>query len=278
MPRTARKKSESGIYHIILRGINKQTIFEDEEDSIKFLETLVTYKEISGYKIYAYCLMGNHIHLLLKEENEDLGIVMRRIGASYVYWYNLKYGRCGHLFQDRYKSEPVEDENYFLTVLRYIHQNPLKTGVVKDIASYTWSSYCEYVETTSGDSSYGCQKQQLQKPSPLVCQKPLLLVCDVGYALGLFEEDREKGMDSFKRFHEVESDDKCLDIDDKKRITDKEAIEIVKRICHITHCTDIKGFKKDKRDRCLKALKKEGLSMRQIARVTGISRGTIMKV
>lgn len=299
MPRTARKKSESGIYHIILRGINKQTIFEEEEDSITFLETLGTYKEKSGYKVFAYCLMGNHIHLLLKEENEELGIVMRRIGASYVYWYNEKYGRCGHLFQDRYKSEPVENEKYLLTVLRYIHQNPLKAGVVKDVASYRWSSYWEYVggnqtsgdssygcsktTETSWDSSYGCQKQQPQKPSPMVCQrqqpeKTSQLICDVDYVLGLFDEDREKAMDSFKEFHEINSDDKFMDIDEKRRITDKEAIDIIKKTCHVVHCTDIQGFERDKRDRCLKALKKKGLSMRQIARLTGVSRGIIMKL
>ena len=117
MPRTGRERSKSGIYHIVLRGSNRQTIFEDEEDAIKFLQTLQTYKETSGYKIYAYCLMGNHVHLLLKEEQEELGIIMRRIGASYVYWYNWEHQRCGHLFQDRYKSEVVEDENYLLTVL-----------------------------------------------------------------------------------------------------------------------------------------------------------------
>ena len=76
--RTARKKSKSGIYHIILRGINRQTIFEDEEDAAKFLQTLEDYKEKSGYKVYGYCLMGNHIHLLLKEEKEELGVIMRR--------------------------------------------------------------------------------------------------------------------------------------------------------------------------------------------------------
>ena len=68
MPRQARRKSESGIYHIMLRGINKQVIFEDEEDNFKFLETLKKYKAISGYKIFAYCLMSNHVHLLLKIE------------------------------------------------------------------------------------------------------------------------------------------------------------------------------------------------------------------
>jgi len=109
VPRQARKKSASGIYHIVLRGINQQVIFEDEEDNNKFIETIKTYKAISGYKIYAYCLMSNHVHLLLKVEKEDLDLIIKRIAGSYVYWYNWKYHRRGHLFQDRFKSEPVED-------------------------------------------------------------------------------------------------------------------------------------------------------------------------
>jgi len=129
MPRQARRKSESGIYHIMLRGINQQQIFEDEEDSLRFLETLLKYKEQCGYEIYAYCLMGNHIHILLKEGKENLTLVLKRIAGSYVYWYNWKYRRSGHLFQDRFKSEPVEDDEYFLTVIRYIHQNPIKAGI-----------------------------------------------------------------------------------------------------------------------------------------------------
>lgn len=136
MPRSARNKSSTGIYHIILRGINKQRIFEDNEDNRKFLETIKTHQETSEYQIYAYCLMSNHVHLLMKEGNENLGMAFRRIGASYVYWYNWKYNRRGHLFQDRYRSEAVETDEYFLTVLRYIHQNPIKAGITKEIHSY----------------------------------------------------------------------------------------------------------------------------------------------
>ena len=104
MPRKPREKSSTGIYHVILRGINGQVIFEDHEDFEKFLQTIIKYKDVSEYEIYAYCLMSNHVYLLIKEGKEDLGIVFRRIGARYVYWYNWKYNRRGHLFQDRYKS------------------------------------------------------------------------------------------------------------------------------------------------------------------------------
>src|SRR5690554_3854054 len=126
MPRRAREKSSTGVYHVMLRGINKQKIFHDQEDYEKFIEIVKNYKELCTYELYAYCLMSNHFHLLIKEGKEELAAVFRRIGAKYVYWYNLKYKRCGHLFQDRYRSEVVETQQYLLTVLRYIHQNPLK--------------------------------------------------------------------------------------------------------------------------------------------------------
>ena len=102
MPRKARIESKSGIYHIMLRGINRQQIFEDDEDFEKFLWVLKDVKQLSRFKLYGYCLMGNHIHLLLKPENEPLELIFRRIGSKYVYWYNLKYQRTGHLFQDRF--------------------------------------------------------------------------------------------------------------------------------------------------------------------------------
>ena len=81
--------------------------------------------------LLAYCLMGNQIHLLLKEGKESLEQVFKRIGGRFVYWYNVKYQRVGHLFQDSFKSERVDDEAYLLAVIRYIHQNPVKAGITQ---------------------------------------------------------------------------------------------------------------------------------------------------
>ena len=100
----------------MLRGINGQIIFEDKEDYEKLVQIIIDYKEVCEYEIYAYCFMSNHIHLLIKEGREDLEIVFRRIGARYVYWYNRKYKRSGHLFQDRYKSEAVKNDKYLLGI------------------------------------------------------------------------------------------------------------------------------------------------------------------
>ena len=93
---------------------------------------------------YAYCLMGNHFHLLIRERDERVGETIKRIASSYVYYYNRKYGRDGHLFKERFKSEPVNDMEYFTVLLRYIHQNPVKAGIVEKVKDYEFSSWGEY--------------------------------------------------------------------------------------------------------------------------------------
>lgn len=246
MPRQARKKSQSGIYHIMLRGINGQVIFEDSQDKEKFLETLKTYKTISEYKVFAYCLMSNHIHLLLKVEKEDLDLIVKRIAGSYVYWYNWKYKRRGHLFQDRFKSEPIEDDSYFLTVLRYIHQNPIKSGICRRIDEYRFCSYNEYIT------------------------KPYIV--DNEFCFEII--DREE----FIRFNNENNADICLDIEENNfRLTDEEAKIIIQKISKCKNATEFQNLSIDKRDKYLKVLREKGLSIRQISRLTGISFNIVRK-
>ncbi len=251
MPRVAREKSSTGVYHILLRGINREAIFHDDEDMERFLLSLMKCQEKSGFKLYAYCLMTNHNHFLIKEEKEETGIIMKRIGAGYVRWYNWKYNRCGHLFQDRFRSEAVEDESYLLTVLRYIHQNPVKAGMTKSVGDYRWSSY---VETIKGNN-----------------------LLDTDFVLGLFDDDREKALKAFRAFNEVEVDDVCLELEKMKRVTDREAEKIIKIICDIEHCAELASFLPDKRNFFFGKLKKEGLTTRQLERITGVGRSIIIK-
>lgn len=252
VPRVARIKSNSGIYHIIMRGINRQTLFEDEEDYNKFIQTIQRYKETSEYNIYAYCLMGNHLHLLLKEGKEPLETVMRRICGSYVYWYNKKYERVGYLFQDRYKSEPVEDKEYLLTVIRYIFQNPIKAGIVTNIHNYKWTNYLDY---TKGSNQ-----------------------TDIDFILSIFNTDRENAIREFKEHMNRYNDDKCLEIQEKQRITDIDAREIIKIHCKVDHASDLQKYDIATRNLYIKDLKDiYGLSIRQIERLTGINRGIIQR-
>ena len=185
--------------------------------------------------------MGNHVHILLKEGKENLTLVLKRIAGSYVYWYNWKYRRCGHLFQDRFKSEPVEDDAYFLTVIRYIHQNPIKAGICKNIDGYKFSSYNEYIN------------------------KPNLV--NVDFCLGIIDKEQ------FIEFNNEFNDDICLDIRDNDfRLTDDEALKIIWKICKCKSVSDFQKLDKIKRNYYIEKLYKHGLSIRQISRLTGLSR------
>ena len=248
MPRAPRIKSQSGIYHIMLRGINQQVIFEDDEDYLKFIDTLINYKAVSGYKVFAYCLMSNHIHILLKVENEDLDLIMKRVAGSYVYWYNWKYYRKGHLFQDRFKSEPVEDDMYFMTVLRYIHQNPVKAGIVDAVDKYRFSSYNDYIKEESE-------------------------IIDLDFASFMMKKDE------FTASNNEKNDDVCLNVNPGDlRINDIDAKKIIKKISKCDSPTEFQQLEQKKRDEYIKKLKNKGLSIRQISRLTGVSFSIVRKI
>jgi len=140
MPRRARQRGGTGIYHVMLRGVNRDPIFLDDEDHERFLVALRTAREISGCTVLAYCLMDNHAHLVLRTGHEPLGLVVKRVGVRYAPWFNHKYGRVGHVFQDRFKSVPVETDPHFVSLLRYVWNNPVKAGLVDRPDEYRWSS------------------------------------------------------------------------------------------------------------------------------------------
>lgn len=140
MPRQARQLSESGLYHVMLRGVNRDAIFLEDADCERFLQALAEVKEASGCRVLAYCLMHNHVHLVLRAGDEPIGAIVKRLGVRYAGWFNHKYGRVGHLFQDRFKSLPVDDDAYLVTLLRYVWNNPVAAGLVAVPEDYRWSS------------------------------------------------------------------------------------------------------------------------------------------
>lgn len=245
MPRAARQKSNSGIYHIMLRGINKQNIFEENEDKDRFLDVLRECKVISGYKVFGYCLMSNHVHLLMKFETEQPELVFKRIGGRYVYWYNMKYQRIGHLFQDRFRSEPVNDEAYLLTALRYIHQNPVKSGLCKQVEEYEYSSYGEYVG------------------------RRYLVDTDTVYGI-ISKED-------FAEFNNQQNNDSCLDISEEVRfrLTDEQVKKEIYRLTKCENIAEMQVLGDAAKSRLVCKLYSCGGSVRQISRLTGISKGIV---
>ncbi len=144
MTRQARTIADSGVYHIMLRGNERKNIFQQDEDKQRFLDGVIKKQREIQFSVYAYCLMDNHIHLLMKSSKEDLASIMKGISVRYALFYNWKYNRVGHVFQDRFKSETIENDRYLLAAVRYIHNNPVKAGISKTPGSYRWSSYSQY--------------------------------------------------------------------------------------------------------------------------------------
>lgn len=244
MARAAREKSESNLYHIMLRGINRQQIFMEDEDYRKFLGVVNECREISGFRLHAYCLMGNHIHMLLQTAGEPPEQVMKRIGTRYVVWYNNKYSRTGHLFQDRYRSEPVQNDAYFLTALRYILNNPVKAGICKNPEEYLYSSAPDYF---SGGG-----------------------MTDTAFAEGL------TGRDALLEYIRQPSEEICMD-DEPPRANDKVAMNIICGISGKRDSADALHEISDHPERYIRRLRHEGLSIRQISRLTGLSFGIVRK-
>ena len=247
MPRQARRKSESGIYHVMLRGINQQQIFEDSEDCEKFLQILKDCKVVSEYKLFAYCLMGNHIHILIQEDTEPIEQVMKRISTRFVYWYNIKYQRIGHLFQDRFKSEPVEDDAYFITVIRYIHQNPLKAGLCKNIYDYKYSSYNDFFKDCD--------------------------LIDKDFVFDIIP------LEMFEEFNSQNANDKCLEIESKPiiRVTDEQAQKIIFKYSRCKSVAEFQKLKITLKEKYIKKIHENGVSIRQIVRLCGESKGIVEK-
>ncbi len=256
MARKPREKSGTGIYHVMMRGINRQDIFEDEGDYRYFKKILfeIVYPTDNEKNIplnprcafYAFCLMPNHVHLLVRETEEPLSSVIARISSNYARYYNLKYLRYGHLFQDRYRSEPVNDQSYFFTLLQYIHQNPVAAGISKTVDDYPWSSWAEFKLYQSGIDS----------------------ICKVEHVLRkLSLNDLEELVNTM-----LPKSQSILDYDSGVSFrSDDEVREFLKRKYKIRTPEDILLYTKDRRKEMLADAKAFGATYRQLSRLTGVS-------
>jgi REP element-mobilizing transposase RayT len=245
MSRSERKTSSTGIYHVLLRGINRQRIFEEAEDYIQFLDCIEDVNKLSGFTLYAYCLMGNHAHLLLKEGAEPLAMIFRRLGTRYASWFNKKYERGGHLFQDRFRSEPVEDDDYFLTVLAYIYQNPVKGGVCRFPVDYEWSSR-RFLEKGGGVVDEAALSEILSIED--IKQKEANLIEDE-----TFEPMRGR----------------------RPAYADKEVAIIMRQLCGARNASDLQKMPEEKQRGIVAGMRENRVPIRQIARVTGLSKGLV---
>ena len=257
MPRKSRETSGTGIYHVMLRGINRQNIFYDIYDYELFLNQLrkLTHPEDERHQplpprciIHAYCLMPNHVHLLLREKEEPLASVMKSIGVAYAWHYNKKFQHIGPIFQDRFRSEPVNTDAYFFTLMRYIHQNPIKAGLVKEVCEYEWSSWHEYESTP-----FICSTKPVTNRMPFEELKALV-------------------------FEPLPKTTFVLDIDnDKRRRTDEEVSQLLITEFGLRNPQDVLLLSKERQKDAIRLARDFGASIRQIERLTGLSFYTICK-
>jgi len=144
MPRQARLDVPGALHHIMLRGINKASIFEDDQDRGLFLDRFEKNVTAADAQVYAWVLMTNHVHVLFKSGKQGISAVMRKQLTWYAQYYNYRHNRSGHLFENRYKSVLCDEDNYLLALIRYIHLNPLRAGIVKtleELDRYPWCGH-----------------------------------------------------------------------------------------------------------------------------------------
>jgi len=255
LPRQPRRKSYSDVYHCMLRGINKQDIFFDKKDYLEFQSIIKRTKNIFSYKLYSYVLMPNHIHLEIKDEKQKLSQIMHSISTSYANYFNKKYKRVGHLFQNRFQSRNVENSYYILNLVRYIHQNPIKAGIC-EMNKYSWSSYSEYFK-----------KEKLKNEDCIVDTDEILL---------MFSTKNNNVKSEFFEFNR-----KCLKFHDslelleyemRNKLTDEEVIYFIKQEIGIENIQEIQKYNINYRDDIIQRIKKiKGITQKQIARILGVN-------
>lgn len=254
MPRKPRLLSSTGIYHTVLRSVNQHIIFEEDSDYQKFLYILRDSKKKYSIDIYAYCIMDNHIHMLIKSSPENLAPFFQSLGTRFAQWYNNKYARIGHLFQDRYFSTAIENDSSFLSALVYIHNNPVKANICLYPSEYRFSSYNAY---------YGAK-------NPLV---------NISYAHDIVGS-REELQKYFSNPTPSNQED-LIDVGEQQKLfytTDENAIQIFKDVTHLNSVSEIAHVNKVQRNAFIRELRDRGVTVKQIARIIDVSPKTVTRI
>ncbi|MGE5417107.1 MAG: transposase [Acidobacteriota bacterium] len=258
MARVQRELSPTGCYHIMLRGNERKKIFLDSGDRQRFLDTLAKKKNEIDFAFYAYCLMDNHIHLVIRDDQNQIAVIMKGIATSYAMFFNIKYSRVGHVFQDRFKSEPIVDERQLLAAIRYVHNNPVKAGMVDRPDAYEWSSYQDYLNKSNAT------------------------FVDVKSILEMFASNRQSALREFKRFSDQQDDCAFLDESEESIRTVEEGRQYLSEyMAKAWPGASLEDLLEDKKTRSelIKTLKIEtSLSIRKIAELLGVNRRVVERV
>ena len=246
--RTAREIAASGFYHVVTRGNGRQIIFESDDDRAAFVRMLQECTRAEKVSVIAWCLMENHVHLVLLDPDGRLSETMRVLLTRYANRFNARTGHVGHVFQERFYSETIESDRQLLAAVRYVHLNPEKAGLCA-AEKYQWSSYSEYV---GGGSAWLTRTE---------------VVLDMLQGSeGFVSLIRESG-DAYAYVPRFELSDEA---DALTVATDALAA------AGLCAPGDVKGLSRSRRNRAIAVLSELGFSIRRIERMTGVGRGAIV--
>lgn len=245
MARQARIKSSTGIYHVMIRGINKEKIFIYEGNKAKLLNIIKEIKVEIDFSIIAYCIMDNHLHLLIKSSDDNLALIMKKLCVKYAMYYNKIIERYGYVYQNRFRSEAVEDERYLLCVLRYIHNNPVKAHITEDLLNYKWSSINDYITENS----------------EILCDKHIKLILD-------FFKDKN----DFIKFHKLYDNYLYIDTIEEEKNNIQNIVQKTIEMYSINNGLEYKNFKqKHKEEVAILLLNLKMITQNEIADLCNLS-------
>lgn len=255
MPRGPRRTSPTEIYHIMVRGNERKAIFAEGTDKERFLAAIREKKKGIPVSIYAYCIMDNHAHLLLRGVLDPLAALMKNVGISFAKYYNAKYDRVGHVFQDRFRSEVIKTEAQLFAVMRYIHFNPVKVWGVTAL-EYPWSSYSGYI---AGRDQAG--------------------ILDAGDVWAIFGDDLSSSQRQFMFLHERPTEEAFfLEVEEDRESPEEYVLNFLRQ--HKLTREELSSPAHARHTATLLCALRDylGMSGRKSAEVTGLSRYTAFKL
>lgn len=269
MARKPRIHYEGALYHVLVRGNNRSYIFRSRDNKEEYKTIISKYKKRYRFKLYAYCIMDNHAHLLIEVEDIPLSKIMQGIQQVFTQYYNRRNRTTGHVFEQRYKSFLCDKDHYLLSLIRYIHQNPVRSKLTGGL-DYEWSSHREYI----GNSQ----------------------LADVNFPLSLFESQKNKAIKRYLIFmdemeikvvgsmtEEEDAVDVAKNTEERYKITKEALIKIIEEVTEIK-LDKIKGNTKSKkisdiRKLYIKNLKKyTTIPRKEIADLLEIGNSTVTNV
>lgn len=249
MPRMPRITSKLNLYHICDRGVDKRAIFNDDTDREKFIKLLADVLQNVEGSLIAWCLMTNHIHLVVQMDKDEMSQMMQSLVGRYAQFYNWRHGRSGYLIQDRFRSQPINTQRYLLTAVRYVHQNPVKAGMTPTCA-YPWSSYSEYLHGGN--------------------------LCDTSLVLG-----EVGGIAGFLLLHSCEREREeigLLDVDNGWVMSKDDVWAVACRAIGREQAKRLDKMGRQQRDECIRALLRAHIRSDDVADLAKVSASTVYRV